>query len=235
MNPIVWQRLRRYLRTGDLIALGILAGRGVRVVQLDHVLIMGRAVGEADLELDAIRARRPELTTRFALAADLDLLCGSFPHHAEAYADRMRAGDACLLVESGSQPLAFTWLKLDGEVVITELGCHVALPRGGVWEYDTFVRPEARLGGVFVVLMGDLLAELRRRGAGSIFGTITHTNRASRLSHQRVGYRLALTLSRVWMPGLSFCRSAHPGSRPCYTAFARRAPELRIDAPDAAA
>jgi GNAT superfamily N-acetyltransferase len=233
MNPIVWHRLARYLRTGDLIALGILAGRAVRVVQLDHVMIMGRALDGADTELDKLRARRPDLRTRFARSDDLGLLVATFPHHAADYADRMRLGDQCLLVEAASQPLAFTWLKLQPEVVITELGCRVALPARGVWGYDTFVLQEARLAGAFVVLMAELLAELRRRGASSVFGTITHTNRESLVAHQRAGYRLALTLSRVQLPGVSLCRIHPPAGSPHYATFARRAPELVIQAPGA--
>jgi len=231
MNPIVWHRLTRYLLTGDVIALGILAGRVLRVIQLDHVHIMGRSLGDTDPALDKLRARVQDLHTRFAQPADLDLLRSTFPHHARMYAERMQQGDQCLLVEGGSKPVAFTWLKPHPDVVIAEIGCRVKLPPQGVWGYDTFVLPKARLAGAFVVLMCELLAELRRRGASSVFGTITHTNRESFHSHQRLGYGIALTLSRVQLPGLCLYRILPSGDRARCSVSTRGAPEIPIAAP----
>jgi hypothetical protein len=231
VNPIVWQRLARYLRAGDLIALGILAGRAVRVVQLDHVKIMGRTLAGADPALEKLRASRPELRTRFALPADLPLLDTTFPHHAGEYAGRMREGDRCLLLEGGSRLLAFTWLKLYPETVIQEIGFHVSLPTRAGWGYDTFVIVEARRGGAFLVLMYEVLAELRRQAVPSLFATITHTNWESLAAHERLHYRIVLTLSRLQIPGAGLYRSQPPGGRARYATATRRAPVLTITAP----
>ena len=231
VNPIVWQRLGRYLRTGDMIALGILAGRAVRIVQLDHVMIMGRPLSWPDPELQKLRAGHGELRTRFALPADLDLLKATFPHYAGEYAKRMQQGDRCLLLEGGSGPLAFTWLKLSPQLVIKEIGFEVTLPPRAAWGYDTFVVVEARRAGAFAMLMYEVFEELRRQAVPSLFATITHTNPESFHAHARLQYQVAMTLSRVQIPGGGLYRSRPPGGRARYAATASRAPALTIVTP----
>jgi hypothetical protein len=231
MNPIVWQRLARYLRTGDLIALGILAGRAVRVVQLDHVMVMGRTLEGADPELEKLRARHPELRTRFALPADLPVLDATFPNHSGEYGGRLRQGDHCLLLERDSRPVAFTWLKLYADVVITEIGFHVALPPRAAWGYDTWVVTEARRTGVFLLLMHEVMAELRRQAVPSLFATITHTNHESVAAHERLQYRVVQTLSRVQIPGAALYRNRPPGGRARWVMAAHRAPAVTIAVP----
>jgi hypothetical protein len=231
MNRIVWQRLGRYLRTGDMIALGILAGRAVRVVQLDHVMIMGRPLSWPDPELERLRASRRDLRTRFALPADLDRLKAIFPHYAGEYAGRMQQGDRCLLLEKGSGTVAFTWLKLSPQVVIKEIGFEVTLPPRAAWGYDTFVVMEARRAGAFAVLMYEVLEELRRQAIPSLFATITHTNPESFHAHARLQYQVVMTLSRLQLPGGGVYRSRPQGGRALYAATASGAPRLTIVAP----
>ena len=231
MNRIVWQRLGRYLRTGDVIALGILAGRAVRVVQLDHVMIMGRPLSWPDPDLERIRDGRRDLRTRFAAAGDLELLRSTFPHYAAEYAGRMQQGDRCLLLEGESGPVAFTWLKLSPQLVIKEIGFEVVLPPRAAWGYDTFVVPAARRHGAFVVLMYEVFEELRRQAIPSLFATITHTNPESFHAHARLQYQVVMTLSRLQLPGSGLYRSRPPGEGARYAAAASRAPSVTIVAP----
>jgi L-amino acid N-acyltransferase YncA len=90
---------------------------------------------------------------------------------------------------------------------------------------------EARRSGVFLLLMHEVMAELRRRAVPSLFATITHTNHESVAAHERLEYRVVLTLSRVQFPGAALYRSRPPGERACWAMAAHRAPAVTIAVP----
>lgn len=214
-------RVAAALREGDWLRAAIFTSRKIRLVQIDRVLILSTDVHVERPLLRKLREREKELTVREAVAGDLPLLRGAFRHNVEKFAGRFSRGDLCLLVEQGGRPAAIGWVRLDLTAGVDEMGCRLELPEGSSWGHDTFVLPEFRNRGAFAVLMDEMFARLRAEGARSLLASVTWENRASRSSHERLGYTTALVLDRLTLFGLRFYRVAPNGRPPTWVGGSR--------------
>jgi GNAT superfamily N-acetyltransferase len=203
-------RLRAALAERDYLRFCILASRKIRVVQLDRVLIMGTEIDTDRPMLRKLRDREPGLSVRAADPAEAGAIASAFPHHANRYGGWFKRGDTCLLVLQEAKPIAMGWVRLQHRGVIDELGTRLELLPTDAWGYDTFVQPEHRARGAFVVLMWEMFRFLRERGFTHIYASVTWENQPSRAAHTRLGYHVATVIDRFWVLGLRIYRLEWP-------------------------
>jgi GNAT superfamily N-acetyltransferase len=203
-------RLRAALADGDYVRFCIMVSRKIRVAQLDRVLIMGTELDADRPVLHKLRDREPGLIVRAADPAEAGALAAAFPHHADRYPIRFQRGDTCLLVLRDGSPIAMGWLRLQHGGIIDELGTRLELASTDAWGHDTFVQPEHRARGAFVVLMWEMFQFLRDRGFTHIYASVAWENQPSRAAHGKLGYHVATVIDRLWILGLRIYRLQWP-------------------------
>lgn len=128
----------------------------------------------------------------------------------------------CLGAFQDGRPIGCLWLAF-GAYEEDEVRCVFGLPAGVAWDFDVYLRPDARLGFGFLRLWDAANAELRGRGVGWSMSRISGFNPGSMASHARLkatrvgsltalkGPRRQLVLSSC-PPRVSFGR--HDGELP---------------------
>ncbi len=112
----------------------------------------------------------------------------SFPRYPEELADRFLQGAVCLGAFRGEELLGWLWFVPDAFRDFTHPVGFTLLPPGtAAWDFDVFVRPDARLTATFARLWESAFASLRARGIRQSLSAISAYNPASLRAHHRLG------------------------------------------------
>lgn len=112
----------------------------------------------------------------------------SFARFPEELADRFAQGAVCLGAFRGAELLGWLWFVTESFRDFTHPVNFTLRPPGTVaWDFDVYVRPEARLSAAFARLWEAGAAELRSRGIIQTLSAISAYNPASLRAHRRLG------------------------------------------------
>ena len=130
-----------------------------------------------------------------------------FPPPAPVIQDRYAQGARCWVAFKQEQAVGCQWL-LPGPYREDEVRCRfLPLPQGQTaWDFDVYIRPEHRLGRLFLLLWDNSNAWLREQGVGWSASRIDNLNLASIRSHQRMG---AVEVGRAWFLGIGRWQLSH--------------------------
>lgn len=153
-----------------------------------------------------------------------------FGRPAEVIRRRLECGSRYLVARKGSEVLGFQWFTLQ-DYPEDEVRCLFRLnPRDRcAWDFDVYVRPEARFQPVFTRLWDTCNAILRTAGIDYSLSRIDALNPVSRSAHRRlgampVGWCVFLVAGRAQLSFFSFRPWVH-----C-SLFGGTAPELAVSA-----
>ncbi len=140
-----------------------------------------------------------------------DPALSAFTRIADEMADRHRQGAVCLGAFRGEALLGWLWYTRG---TFQDYGYpldFVLRPATGTaWDFDVYIRPEARLSAAFARLWDSAFARMREAGIHTTLSAISAYNAASLHAHRRLGIRplgslLVLRLGRlqaVWAPDM---------------------------------
>lgn len=113
-----------------------------------------------------------------------------FPRPEHAIHDRYAQGARCWVAFKGEMAVACQWL-LAGPFREDEVRCRfLPMPQGeAAWDFDVYIRPELRLGRLFLMLWDNSNAWLREQGIRWTASRVDTLNLQSLRSHQRMGAR----------------------------------------------
>ncbi|MBL8201847.1 MAG: GNAT family N-acetyltransferase [Chromatiales bacterium] len=146
--------------------------------------------------------------------------------------DRFAQGAVCLGAFRGTELLGWLWFTVGAFRDHTHpVAFELAPPGTTAWDFDVYVRPEARLTAAFARLWEAAFDALRDRGVNQTLSAISAYNPASLRAHRRLGTTpfgslLVLRLGRLQAV---FSRHFRPHSRLSFRADFRAT--FRLDAP----
>jgi len=169
---------------------------GVRVLRLmdqptdaqvdEPPLPDGCVVAEASLaDLDALAELRGATHEREARALGAPPL----PVR-EAHRKLFESGHRCFVVRRGDRIEALNWIARDS-IRIPFLACELRLRPDEAYAYDAFVDPGMRGHGLGPFLLVSIARQLAGEGVRRIVGLVRISNRSSRRSLTKAGYRAA--------------------------------------------
>ena len=161
------------------------------------------------LEYLGVPAQNPALlrgpgTVRSGTLQDLKGLtkCQDRPR---AFLHRFQAKDHCVVAEADGQIVAYQWFCDNPFYVEERYGYRIEVPPDTIYEYDVFILPAYRLGGIWFkfhcLYLKDLMERLHRR---RIVGMVDYGNRMSMSTHLRFGFRVFRRVAVVKLLGKSF-------------------------------
>jgi len=126
--------------------------------------------------------------TRIYLASPGDGIIVQFPRPPEVIAKRIADGALCFVAAQEGRFVGYLWIKQESYCE-DEVRCDYLLHPPGqlVWDFDTYVTPEFRMGRTFAQLWEAANAFLRERGYHWSISRISAFNAASLASHRRLG------------------------------------------------
>ncbi len=140
---------------------------------------------------------------RTATLEDLEGLtrCQNRP---QAFLNRFKANDYCAVALVDGRIVAYQWFCVRPSYVEERYGYPIEVPSDAIYEYDVFILPEYRLGGIWFkfhcLYLKELMEKLRRR---RIIGMVDYGNRLSMNTHLRFGFRLFRRVFVIRMFGKS--------------------------------
>jgi GNAT superfamily N-acetyltransferase len=181
--------------------------RSVRALGLEPAFEIGRCRIVELTKTPKLMRGFSDLTARLATHRDipgLSSVVGADPVLLRARFDR---GDLCHVGEVEGQILCHTWFHPGPKPFEEERAMFArwAVDATTFWSYDAMTRPEARSAGIFVkVFSVALRAAFEVHGARRIQGFIHHTNEASLMMHERLGFAVLGTVTSVALPGVKW-------------------------------
>jgi hypothetical protein len=123
-----------------------------------------------------------------------------------AFVNRFKANDHCAVAVIDGRIVGYQWF-CDRPVYEEErYSCRIEVPADAVYEYDIFILPEHRLGGLWFKFHCLYLSELmRRRHRQRIIGMVDYGMRLSMNTHLRFGFRLFRRVFVMKIFGKSIC------------------------------
>jgi hypothetical protein len=115
-----------------------------------------------------------------------------FLRHPGKLADRLAAGDLCVLAVSAQAILATEWIKLGPSAYYEdarELGIVVRVPTGACWLYDGMSAEAGHAVGPWGAVMGRLRTQLEARGIDTVYLQVGYENPYSLRCHESLGFR----------------------------------------------
>jgi hypothetical protein len=158
-------------------------------VRLLRYLLVAQPIGDNDLT-PGHRGRGIEVIE----ADHHSILVTDFGRPAAVIAERLRIGSRCLLAHKDGRLVGFQWFTT-GHYPEDEVRCLFELrPEDHcAWDFDIFVKPEARTQPVFLRLWDGCNARLRADGVSLSLSRINAFNAASVRAHARMGARTLAT------------------------------------------
>lgn len=127
---------------------------------------------------------------RTATLSDMEGLtrCQNRP---QAFLNRFKANDDCAVAVVDGRIVAYQWFCVRPAYVEERYGYRIEVPSDAIYEYDVFILPEYRLGGIWFkfhcLYLKEQMEKLRRR---RIIGMVDYGNRVSMNTHLRFGFQL---------------------------------------------
>jgi len=122
-----------------------------------------------------------------------------------AFLHRFQAKDHCVVAEVDGQIVAYQWFCDKPYYVEERYGYRIEVPRDSIYEYDVFILPSYRLGGIWFkfhcLYLRELMERLQRR---RIVGMVDYWNRMSMSTHLRFGFRVFRRVGVLKLFGKSF-------------------------------
>jgi hypothetical protein len=128
-------------------------------------------------------------------------------------ADRFEQGATCVYAVREGKLLGWLWFAR-GRFRDFEYPLEFVLPRdaSGVWDFDVYVKPEARLGACFVRLWAVASDLMREHGARYSYSTVSAFNPVSLNSHRRLGAEIVGSLLVVRLGRFKLVRAPRFGA-----------------------
>ena len=122
-----------------------------------------------------------------------------------AFINRFKAGDHCVVAEADGQIVAYQWFCDKPLYVEERYAYRIEVPPDTIYEYDVFILPSYRLGGIWFkfhcLYLKELMERLQRR---RIIGMVDYWNRMSMSTHLRFGFRVFRRVTVIKLFGKSF-------------------------------
>jgi len=164
---------------------------------------------------------------KIATGETLKLLYDEFPEDAEKFKRRIARGNRCYVTMKDGEITGHIWaLEATERFNTNSLWRLKPDTMDGAWCFDGFVRPEYRMRGLFVYLMGGVRKDLLSQGYVTQYGETDNRNMSSLNTHLRVGYKIFWRVPFISILGLKiyFPRNPETGDRRVDFRYA-----LRID------
>jgi hypothetical protein len=108
-----------------------------------------------------------------------------------AFLNRFKANDHCAVAVLDGRIVGYQWFCDRPLYVEERYGCGIEVPRDTVYEYDIFIVPEHRLGGLWFkfhcLYLRELMGRLQRQ---RVVGMVDYGSRLSMNTHLRFGFTL---------------------------------------------
>ncbi len=122
-----------------------------------------------------------------------------------AFLNRFKADDHCVVAVADGQIVAYQWFCAKPFYVEERYAYRIDVPPDTIYEYDVFILPAYRLGGLWFkfhcLYLKELMQRLQRR---RIIGMVDYGNRISMSTHLRFGFRVFRRVAVVKLFGKSF-------------------------------
>jgi hypothetical protein len=147
---------------------------------------------------------RGPATVRAATLTDLEGLTGCQQRRRE-FLHRFQANDSCAVAVVDHRIVAFQWYCVKPRYEEERYQYRLEVPADSIYEYDVFILPEFRLGGIWFKFHCLYLAELMDRlGRTRLIGMIDYGNRLSMNTHLRFGFQIFRRVVIIRIFGKSF-------------------------------
>jgi hypothetical protein len=127
---------------------------------------------------------------RMATIGDMEGLtrCQNRPH---LFLNRFEANDYCAVALVDGRIVAYQWFCARPLYTEERYGYPIEVPPDSIYEYDVFILPEHRLGGIWFKFHCLFLRELMERlGRTRILAMVDYGNRLSMNTQRRFGFRI---------------------------------------------
>ncbi len=115
----------------------------------------------------------------------------------EAFRQRIRAGDLCLIGEIRGTIAYMGWTRFD-EASLERVGIHVTLRQDEAYGYGVFALPAFRGQGLPTTVGVARLHWLREHGVRRIYSWVRASNTAIQKVQTRLGYRTAASVRQIY-------------------------------------
>lgn len=174
---------------GVLRELGLMKGAiylADRVLALCHGRVYFYSIVAQPVATASVLAKQPGRTIAVRLVTSDELLAARLPVDQNVIAYRMKQGAVCFGAFKANTLVGYLWLCLS-RYREDEVRCIFEFPEDCSWDFDVYVRPEDRMGMVFVRLWNAANALLQHRHIKWSMSRISALNHASLSAHRRLG------------------------------------------------
>lgn len=133
----------------------------------------------------------------------------------QAFLNRFKAKDYCAVAVLDGRIVGYQWFCVRPLYVEERYRCRIEVPRDTVYEYDIFILPEHRLGGLWFkfhcLYLRELMLALKRQ---RLIGIVDYGMRLSMNTHLRFGFTPYRRIVVIKVFGKAICTGkALPGGK----------------------